>query len=1014
MAYHKQKMRVLSGSLNLLPPTDKAPDEDALELKNWRVDQAGQLRSRKGMDHLSGYLDGGVCHTLFRRGSARYAGIGARLYRANGNDGYATELSPDKFDGFPLGTANQGGFAWFMNRESRWKDEPLPGGTTFAFSKWQIDAPDPDIAPTVTAVASNSKTIAGFEPDEEWWVAEPGGSQYRVGTRTLKYTVGTVAVSTGSTEIVGSGTDWTSVMAGGTICIFTGAPEYISWAVGVASVVDGQHLRITEPWEDAGDASCTYELRFNQGGAEYSPTNYQSAPNSLFLECNPPGTWYLQSNFSPAKDLGLQGTQRDTDRFQLWLHSSDPAAIEEVSVSVDVNTGNFDQDHYDVSFPLWRVPRLQGSDISSTAYSWNQLWCRRLNGPTRTFFTDTATGREWSEDGPPDDRLNGFTRTGNTTGKDWSTAVAIRVQVRVSRACDVNFDLAEFTGFATGQLEGEAEYYVTFNEVGEGPGRETNPTKGAAITFVGKKAATITRPAAPAGAVRWHIYRVGSGLTSALRIGSEQVGMGTFVDDGDNEKPQNDFIEMPVDNGPAPAARGLIGPYLGHLIAFSSAAYPNRYWWSRAGEPWAWPEDNWDDLGSDDSDEILAATVHGRRITFYRQRSIWRLTGDVDSATAEEATSTVGLAGRQAVCAAGDLDFFVASDGIYVFNGDFAKKISAKIDPIFKGDHVTIGPNWSVQPINQGYISTCVLEFANGRLYFSYPDGIHISPSRTLILEIETGRWTQHQLDPATSGTDGGFTALHYEGEGNQIGGAVYKTGSGAAVYDLETGATDDGNAIPIAWQSCYMDQGVPDNEKRYSDLVIEYRSPAALTVKLYFNKGTDATNKEITLGTLDPTANRVMWSVTSGLGRLALNAAVRIEGDTTDEVVIEAVYLHYYVEPRWAKSFDTGIIDMGSPLVKQSDGLEFLIHPAAPVTWTVYSDLPGGMVVPRVSGTVALRAEPVTVRMFFALVEGRRKRLVLNGGPFKLFEAKLHQRVVGEYIDGAAGEVWESPVTGG
>jgi hypothetical protein len=141
----------------------------------------------------------------------------------------------------------------------------------------------------------------------------------------------------------------------------------------------------------------------------------------------------------------------------------------------------------------------------------------------------------------------------------------------------------------------------------------------------------------------------------------------------------------------------------------------------------------------------------------------------------------------------------------------------------------------------------------------------------------------------------------------------------------------------------------------------------------------------------------------------------VRIEGDVTAETVIEAVYLHFYVEPRRAKSFDTGIIDLGSPLVKQSDALEFLIEPEGPVGWGLHSDMPGGLLVLRTSGTIPPAAAPKTVRQLFAsLVEGRRKRLVLYGGPFRLYEARLHQRVVGEYIDGAAGEVWDSPVIGG
>jgi len=1004
VSYHKQKIRVLAGSLNLLPPVDKIPDEDALELKNWRVDQAGQLRSRKGMMHLSGYLAGGICHTLYRRGDVRYAGIGARLYR-----NYDTEI----FDGFdtdagrPLGMANQGGFTWLMSRNHRKKDD----GTTL--SNWLIDAPTQP--PVVTDGAQESKVVSEFEPSEAWSVIQPNGSKFLVHSEIL-HNVGTVSVSADNSEIVGSGTAWTAAMVGCQIRIF---PPTITVISTVVEVTDSQHLRTTSPWPLDSASGYTYEIREEaSGGADYSPTNYRSGPNSLYVECNPPGTWYVERTFAGVQDFGINGQQRDGDQFLMWLHASDPDAIEEVSVAVDVNTGNFNRDFYHVSFKPHAATPLWGSEISPVAYSWTQLLCLRRNGEYLSFDKDPDSG-QWIEVQRKSERNNGFEREGNTAGKDWGTARAVRVQVRVSRACDVNFDRAEFVGGVRGQLDGDVRYYVTFDEVGDGLGRETNPTPGADITFKTKRAATITRPAVPTGAVRWHVYRVGSGLDTALRIASAGVTDTEVIDTGDNDKAQNDFNEMPLDNGPAPIASGLIGPYCGQLIAFSSTEHPNRYWWTAAGKPWAWPEENWDDLGSDDADGILAATIHGKRVTFYRQRSIWRVLGDVDTATAEQATDTVGLVGAGGVCAAGDLDYFVAADGIYVFNGDYAKKISWKIDPLFKGDRVTIGPGLFATPINQSAIGQCLLEFANGRLYFCYPEGSQFLPNQTLILEIESGRWTQYQIDPATSGTLGGFTALHYEGEGNQVQGAVFTLEYGAAIYELDGGPssllyTDDGSAIPVAWQSCYLDQGAPDNDKRYSDLVIEYRSPAALTVKLYFDKGQNALNPEVTLGTLDPTTKRVIFSPAGGLGVRALNAAVRIEGDVTAETVIEAVYLHFYVEPRRAKSFDTGIVNCGSPLVKQSDALEFLIEPEGPVGWGLHSDMPGGLLVLRTSGTIPPAAAPKTVRQLFAsLVEGRRKRLVLYGGPFRLYEARLHQRVVGEYIDGAAGEVWDSPVIG-
>ena len=98
MAFKRQTYRFLSGSLNLLPPGDKIPAEDALHLQNFRVDQAGQLVARRGTARRGNNTTSPTdAHTLARRTGSigLYIGAGAKLFRDNGG----TEI----FDGQTLG-----------------------------------------------------------------------------------------------------------------------------------------------------------------------------------------------------------------------------------------------------------------------------------------------------------------------------------------------------------------------------------------------------------------------------------------------------------------------------------------------------------------------------------------------------------------------------------------------------------------------------------------------------------------------------------------------------------------------------------------------------------------------------------------------------------------------------------------------------------------------------------------------------------------------------------------------
>ncbi len=173
MAYQKEPYRILAGSLNLLPPTDKTPPEDSLELTNWRVDQAGQLKSRKGMSHVSGFLTGNRGHTMFRQSpNRRYLGADGTLYAGDGAGNYSSIATG--FDGQALGMEAMAAHTWIMNQAKQGKESYTPQAGGGGFQNW-LPAP-PSSALTAAAGAQSSVTLATFNTGEAWGtMTDPNG-----------------------------------------------------------------------------------------------------------------------------------------------------------------------------------------------------------------------------------------------------------------------------------------------------------------------------------------------------------------------------------------------------------------------------------------------------------------------------------------------------------------------------------------------------------------------------------------------------------------------------------------------------------------------------------------------------------------------------------------------------------------------------------------------------------------------------------------------------------------------
>lgn len=1046
MAYRKEKQRVLTGGLNLLPPADKLGSGESILMDNWRVDQAGQLRSRQATTQDEGPIGSGRFHSLTRGGSGgnqRYAGIGTTLY-------YGSPLSSvtGGFDGQKINIAFHRAAAWAMNRGKQIKLKSTSPGTA---RNWGIAAPGgvPTINPSGQVFTTfedfegtslaNTVTFRSYSDDTTRTAMTADVVNTAFSSDALATNLGRAIVTNGSTTITGTGTNWDATMIGKNftaIGILGGFPAaYIGKITAVAGVTS---LTVDTPMYLQTQGNLQYLITGYSSGAVFDTTHIFGS-KSLALAIDTPGVWAVVSTPAASVDTRTSGVAQDDDVFRIYLNVDDPTQINSITVTLTDSSGQ----RRDANFltPSFVSQTGLSIDASRVLSPKPNAWTLLEIGRTLDF--DDWAARQSAADAAGDPTVSANVQAGlaldllkphfeikggtqpQLTSFDWQHVASMTLTVDVAGKCLIHVDGCMFVGVVLGPLEGAATYYVTF---GNADGDESNPSTGVDVALHQHAAVFIAIPTSGDSQVTLrNIYRVGAGLTQPMLVGTINDNTTTiFTDAGSTQQAQNDGIVMRTDRSLPPAARGVIGPYFGRLIAYSTAAHPARYFWTEPGDPAAFPNansdlaGNWEDAGGED-DEIYVTTDHKAALFFYKKKSIWRLLGDPQDNDPVKTNANFGAVGDSAVAAGGVYDHFVGPEGIYRFNGDFEVKVSPQLDPIFKGDYVQIASGEFLPPIDKGAaLALCVLEQVNDRLYFSYAEQGQSSPNVTAILNLNDNTWSRMVLN----GPAGGFTALHYEGAGNYLMGGV-TSGSGY-LYTLERGTgyyTDGGSAINVKWQSAYFDQGLPDNIKLYCDIEVDGQTsfldaetPNTLTIYLVYDTGI-----KVNLGTFQAaTRTTKVFLDTSAqsdgtnVGQRAKRAAIRIEGNiSTGTVVINGVYLHWYPEERSGLAWDSGLLT--TEQAQQVDHIEFAMTGSAQsITNKMAGDLPGNLLTQ--SGATPASFTAPNGRGLYrsrlsAVVEGRNLRFSLSNTttPFQLHAARIRKRTIGEYIDGTTGEYWES-----
>ncbi len=954
MASRKERHRIMQGAMDVLTPTDKITDGVSAVLDNWRVDKQGVLRTRGAavIEPGTAAFGSGRYHTIKRNDNYRYSGVGTQLWF--GPEGAGTTLLASGFDGQPLGIAFYQGYGWVMNRNVR---KRIQYNTVH---NWGVAAPA--TAPVATA---------GVQP-----------------LQTLE----TYAGTTGQNHVENS-------------------VDGVNWDVAMNADVPGS----------AGVVAASFD-----------PLIATTESASLKLVVSDAASVVASVRPSIPFDTRFSGVASDEDLFRVFLWAGDPSAIKSMTVRlVNLDASGNETAWAEANFKdgtSWDPAKV----LSQTPQSWTELSIRRvLNVDAKQQAITAAQAAATAGTGSQQlvtDLTASLTQllqqpalqiiansspqvlTANNTPAtpvsafDWSAVARVNISFVLTSSCEIHLDNLRCVSSTQTALTGSVEYFVTFfNNILE----ESNPSPPSnELVLNGQNATLNSIPVSTdPDALGRYIYRIGGSINQALRVGTlwDNTSTGPWLDPTSDEAAQNDDFEMPTDHDLPPPARGVIGPYFGKLIAWSSLAHKSRYWWTPAGQPYFFPgaldDDigNWEDAGGDD-DELLVTIDHKQALIFYKARSIWRLIGDPETADPVKTNSNIGIVGPQAACNNGAVDLIMGPEGVYSFNGDFETKISQALDPIFKGEWVKLSATDDLPPINRDAIATTVLEVVNNRLRVSYPEFPAITPTVVAVCNLETGQWSRERFTGLVSPAP---TAMFYEGAGRYLVAGFTAAGQGTLyLLELNDYRVDNGTPFAAVWQSRFEDQGLPDNDKSYSDLEIDFESGitlpglgmsavSSLDVYLIFNNLTkvfiatisSATRKTVILKIPTP-AGESDHAPVDGIGYLARNVAVRIEGNIDAVAQIFGTYIHWWPLERWAISFDVGHTDLGFPeRAKQCDYIEiYLTASGQELQRTFSSDLPGNLLVVREMALFRAPNGRGTVRFRLPeIVEGRNYRLTIE-----------------------------------
>lgn len=563
------------------------------------------------------------------------------------------------------------------------------------------------------------------------------------------------------------------------------------------------------------------------------------------------------------------------------------------------------------------------------------------------------------------------------------------------------------------------------------PNGESNPSPSAVFgppdDSTGHSTVITRTGTPPPGVTGWNIYRQVPGLggdsTDAntvpylLNATPIPIATSSLWDTGSEGNNLDDAsllrlgIIIDATHDPAPPAAVIANQsFNGRIVVGNSTAHPNRIWWTPALEPGYFRgagdtyDGDWTDVGTDREDEIRAIVVRPGMLVIYRAKSIWRHIGDLgdDNAVLEPACLDVGIAGVRAVASTAAGDYFAGTggDAVYRFNNDWPIKISQRIEPLLRGL-----PNEFYGAQDPNYAKVFAIGHHRGRVYCSYAP--LTVPKCSFIYHIESDRWFAS-------------SALY----------AAYVDAGDSFLGANETGAIELESqyaySAAISYQTQFQDCNQPDHEKTWGDLVIVHNTQGAtIYVDCILNKGQisfnlvnfSSTSRTRSIFPLNYPSDFIATSL-RGQPIECHNISIRLSGGGAGgsvPVVIESpLLLHYYLQARRAKSFDSGNTRHNLDGVGRIDQIEVDIDVSSPgAAVHIQSDIPGGVMTDRTP--LGVQIPTTNGRQVFRLVppasiDGRLFRHQISTiGTMRVYAYRVRMLPIGVYLDGAnpGGEFW-------
>jgi hypothetical protein len=686
------------------------------------------------------------------------------------------------------------------------------------------------------------------------------------------------------------------------------------------------------------------------------------------------GTAGAVKSFTKDVSLDLYDGYDKDDVFKIKVRAKKWSNIAGVSFDVDVGDGSFTNDYYKCRMPIKEIKAGRKETVT--------FYIRK-----RKLEVDVGAADKF--------KYGEFERIGQTTDKDWRSVNKLRVKVEFSGTTKFWFTRWDMVGNEDNTLEGD-DYGVCYTYTTE-DGHESNPSPKSKLITVNRGSINVTDMVISSDpqVTGQNVYLTGGTLGAVYQCnGAKEAADGeedpgpvtgadyTIIASADDLTDFNKQLEN--DHDDPPDADGIAGPYYGRILAFKGS----RFYWTKQNKPFAFkhPDEadgDWADI-DENAGNIKHISIRPHEAWIYAENEIFILVGDPADAAGEVHPSGIaqGAPSRTGVAKAGSYDIAYLGMGIYAVDGNSAKKLSQQIDPIFKNRAVTLSDGTTAQPISDP--ATVAVGYDDGIVRVAYDN------TRGLVCELATGRWFQDSRS---------FSSFQGESEAGILGGT-----STGQVLKLEDGYTDAGSGIEVDFLSKLYDYGIHDNEKIVEDVTIYHDlNGQSLTATVYTTAGAAYSRPLSGL--------RTVMQLNNADGVRTRNTAVRIQGTTTNEVLIRGIDFNYYTIPREAKSYDTGIQDGGTHRVKLIRELLPTLENDNSVEFRLETDVPSFALTQRASHAVTTntsrRAEPIVMA---AEYYGHNFRVIGSGsGYFHLEKLYALLQVVGTFLHGSKGEYYLS-----